>query len=184
MGLIFRTASCFEFSMCIFTTYQKTSYSRFTFTIEKSLSKAEVRNKGVYLVIIASLLFHVAVLYVLNFVAVRGNEGEEDSEAREQLINLDFVELEIPEAVETGKLSEEEQINNLIADANSEYVSEKICHHSESDMQQRVYEQLKDLEQQFFEEAHDQRSEEEVLTYESELADTDGLEKYEYMVNS
>jgi len=148
------------------------------------LKESSVKYKGVYLAIIASLLLHALVLTVLNFIAVGGSESVEMNSDKEAMINLDFVELDDLVSLEQGQAEEREDVSSLVADANSEYVSERVSHHSEKEMEEQVYEDLKELEKQFFEEAQSKHTDEEVTDFEGEVTDTKDLDKYDYLGKS
>ncbi|NNE54584.1 MAG: hypothetical protein HKN32_01095 [Flavobacteriales bacterium] len=139
------------------------------------------RTKVIYLSVIGSLLIHVGVLGVLNFVRV-GGDDEVATTTKKNGIELDFVKLEDPTPAESMEGMTAEEIKSLVADANSETTTEEISYQSQEQIAQDVYDELKALEQEFFDELSDKPKEE--AEYQGEIPEQQDQENYEYFGKS
>ena len=137
-----------------------------------------------YIAIIVTLLLHVVILAVLNYVPL-GNTAPAP-----EYIAMDM--MEVVEEIEERTLEEilaeriEQDIANLVADANAESSSERRNYMSESQrnrISDEVDQELQDLADQTFEAAAERRSDdpnEDPSESNPDELNTDNLDKYEY----
>ena len=134
-------------------------------------------SKNIYIAIIVSLSAHVVVLSVLYFAPMMGMGGLDFDEPIEQGVEMDI--FEIVDLVNPELLSEPgEEAANEIKNVNSEMTDTRVSYSGQQQIADDTYQDLKDLERQFFEEAAANREESKDFT--ADIPKEKDREMYEY----
>ena len=139
------------------------------------------KTKNIYLAIIVSLSAHAVVLAGLYFYPMMDTSGVEFNEPLEQGVDMKLFELIELVDSETLQQPGEEAVNE-VKNVNSELTDTRVSYSGQKQITDDTYQDLKELERQFFEEAAASRSEED--TYQADIPEGKDREMYEYVDKS